>query len=79
MYEAISDYSAQVADLPSAFAILTEALAREGLHCICRVVFTPPDADLHVVKILTPGLEECEPERPRLGRRLKTFWRERQP
>jgi len=38
---------------------------------ICRVVFTPPDSPLQVVRLVIPFLENLKENRVRVGRRLK--------
>jgi len=40
---------------------------------VYRVVYTPPDANLHMVRLVVPTLESFTPGRMRVGRRMKAF------
>ena len=50
---------------------LIEILRRVVKEPIYRVVFTPPDSPLQVVRVVVPLLENLKETRVRLGRRLK--------
>ena len=50
---------------------LIEILRRVVQEPIYRVVFTPPDSQLQVVRVVVPLLENLKESRVRLGRRLK--------
>ena len=51
---------------------LIEILRRVVHEPIYRVVFTPPDSPLQVVRVVVPLMENLKETRVRLGRRLKT-------
>jgi ribosomal protein S12 methylthiotransferase accessory factor len=69
----VPDHAARAADIPAATALLVDALERNGFRRILRVVYTPPDLPLQVVRILVPGLECLVGLVNRVGRRLKDF------
>jgi ribosomal protein S12 methylthiotransferase accessory factor YcaO len=50
---------------------LIEILRRVVQEPIYRVVFTPTDLPLQVVRVVVPLMENLKETRPRLGRRLK--------
>ena len=50
---------------------LIEILRRVVREPIYRVVFTPPDSPLQVVRVVVPLMENLKETRVRLGRRLK--------
>ena len=52
--------------------LLITRLRRVVAAPICRCVFTPPDAPLHVVRLVVPLLESFKETRARVGRRLKS-------
>ena len=58
-------------DLQTILGILIEALNRAGLNRICRIIFTMPEAALHVVRIIVPKLEFYDPSYKRIGKRLR--------
>lgn len=72
-YEDAPDFSDRAADLDSAFTLLTELLAGQGMHRICRTAFTRPDDPLQVVKIVIPGLEFWDERSHRIGPRLRDY------
>ena len=67
----ITDRAEDAQDLDSTLTVLTQALADAGLHRVCRVVYTDPDEELQVVRILVPGLEHFDETSSRVGRRLR--------
>ena len=52
--------------------LLITRLRRVVAAPICRCVLTPPDAPLHVVRLVVPLLESFKETRVRVGRRLKS-------
>lgn len=54
------------------FELLSERLQRVCPGPMFRAVFTSPDADLQVVRLVVPGLESFKETRVRVGPRLKT-------
>jgi ribosomal protein S12 methylthiotransferase accessory factor len=48
-------------------------LDRAGIARVLRVVLTPPDAPMHVVRIIVPGLENFTFLLPRVGARLARY------
>jgi len=50
---------------------LIEILQRVVQEPIYRVVFTPPDSPLQVVRVVVPLMENLKENRVRVGRRLK--------
>lgn len=69
----IPDWSDRARDLPSAWRSMVEALERNGMTRIARVVFTEPHDDLHVVKLIVPRMEACEHDALRFGPRLRSY------
>jgi ribosomal protein S12 methylthiotransferase accessory factor len=70
-YQELVDRADEADDLPAAYQVLLKSLAGAGLQRVCRVVFTPPNGDLHIVRVIVPGLEEFNAFTPRVGRRLR--------
>jgi ribosomal protein S12 methylthiotransferase accessory factor len=52
-------------------ATVIECLRRVSQKPIYRAVYTPPDAALHVVRLVVPLLENLKESKVRVGRRLK--------
>lgn len=69
-YREIPDESERVRDVSSAFDVMVEALHRQGARRILRVVYTPPEYPLKVVRIVVPGLELHSKDSLRIGPRL---------
>jgi ribosomal protein S12 methylthiotransferase accessory factor len=69
-YGDIPDCAARVSDLASALATMVEALATAGLKKIYRVVYTPPEYPVQVVRVIVPGLELHSKDTLRVGPRL---------
>jgi ribosomal protein S12 methylthiotransferase accessory factor len=69
-YATLPDASAAAADLPAALAALTSALRAQGLPRVLRVVYTPPDYPVQVVRVIVPGLELHSKDTLRVGPRL---------
>jgi ribosomal protein S12 methylthiotransferase accessory factor len=69
----LPDRSDVVTGLESAFDVLLDTLVRNGFERVLRVIYTPTDLPLQVVRILVPGLE-CFTERTaRIGVRLRDY------
>lgn len=75
-FSGIPDRSGSATNLESALAVLTDALARNGFTRVLRVVYTPSDFPLHVVRILVPGLECFTETTARVGFRLRDYVRD---
>ena len=73
-YQAIMDFSASTKDLSACLDTLVNVLLRNGFPRICRLVYTQPEQELQVVKIIVPGLEDMEYPIPRVGKRLDAYW-----
>ena len=58
--------------LEQRLGLLIVHLRRVVAAPICRCVLTPPDAPLHVVRLVVPLLESFKETRIRVGRRLKS-------
>ena len=73
-YREIADHSDRVSDVSSAFEVLVESLTGacrgQGTGRILRVVYTPDDYPLRVVRIVVPGLELHSRDSLRVGPRL---------
>ncbi len=72
-FDELPTYGDQVREIPEALRLLVERLARQGLRRVLRVVFTPPDYPVHVVKIIVPGLECYVRDTRRVGPRLRRY------
>ena len=70
-FGSIPDYSAAVTDLTSAFNVLIETLARNGFKHVLRVVYTPRDLPLQVLRVIVPRLECFTETTARVGVRLR--------
>jgi ribosomal protein S12 methylthiotransferase accessory factor len=68
--EVASHAAPSVAD---GWARVLELLAHAGFRRVLRVVFTPPDYPIQVVRVIVPGLECFTGERTRVGPRLRAF------
>lgn len=75
-FEAIRRRSKIPADLESAQEKLLSALARNGFRHALRVIYTPKDFPLQVVRIQVPGLECFNETTARVGLRLRNYVRE---
>lgn len=72
----LPDRSRFATDLESALAVLADALARNGFTRVLRVVYTPSELPLHVVRVLVPGLECFTEATARVGFRLRNYVRD---
>lgn len=75
-FKDISDRSRSATDLESALAVLIDSLAQNGFTRVLRVVYTPAKSQLHVVRILVPGLECFTETTTRVGFRLRNYVRD---
>lgn len=75
-FRKIRDYSKVATDLESALKVLLAALARNGFRHALRVVYTPEDSPLQVVRIQVPGLECFNEATTRIGLRLRNYVRD---
>jgi ribosomal protein S12 methylthiotransferase accessory factor len=72
-FAATVDRSAEAIDIPTATAVLVRGLEEQGLGQILRVVYTPADYPVQVVRVLVPGLESYSAGHRRVGPRLRAF------
>jgi ribosomal protein S12 methylthiotransferase accessory factor len=72
-FAATIDRSAEATDIPAATAVLVRGLEAQGLRRILRVVYTPADYPVQVVRVLVPGLENYAAGHRRVGPRLRAF------
>jgi ribosomal protein S12 methylthiotransferase accessory factor len=75
-FGSVRDYSEVAADLESALEVLLGALAKNGFKHVLRVIYTPKDFPLQVVRILVPGLECFNETTARIGLRLRNYVRD---
>jgi ribosomal protein S12 methylthiotransferase accessory factor len=75
-FRKIHDYSEVARDLESALEVLLSALAKNGFKHVLRVVYTPPEFPLQVVRVLVPGLECFNETTKRIGLRLRDYVRD---
>jgi ribosomal protein S12 methylthiotransferase accessory factor len=69
----IPDHSHEATDLTSALNVLMDTLARNGFKHVLRVVYTPPQLSLQVLRILVPRLECFTETTARVGVRLRDY------
>jgi ribosomal protein S12 methylthiotransferase accessory factor len=72
----VEDYTDVAEDLESTLELLLASLAKNGLHHVLRVVYTPKSGPLQVVRILVPGLEYFTETTTRIGPRLRDYVRD---
>ncbi|MDO0914347.1 YcaO-like family protein [Streptomyces sp. DT2A-34] len=70
----VPDPGAEVDSIATAGRLLRETASKAGIHQVLTVDLTPvPDAGLHVVRVLAPGLESFQHDLQRVGRRLASL------
>jgi ribosomal protein S12 methylthiotransferase accessory factor len=74
-FDGIPDASAEAPTIPSAIALLRARLAAQGFHRVLRVVLTPSDFPVQVVRVIVPGLERHAADSNRIGPRLRKFFK----
>lgn len=74
-FEKIPDSSDSITDLPSALELMLARLGRNGIRRVLRIVFTPEDYPLQVVRVVAPGLECFNHKTVRIGPRLRDYVR----
>jgi ribosomal protein S12 methylthiotransferase accessory factor len=72
-FGSIPDRSSAVVDLTSALDVLLDALAQNGFKRVLRLVYTPPDLSLQVLRVLVPRLECFTETTARVGVRLRDY------
>jgi ribosomal protein S12 methylthiotransferase accessory factor len=72
-FSELPDFSAAARDIPAATQVLLEALLRGGIARVLRVVYTPADYPVQVVRVLVPGLECYAKDTRRIGPRLRSY------
>lgn len=75
-FRKIRDYSKVATNLESALKLLLSALDRNGFKHVLRVIYTPENFPLQVVRILVPGLECFNQATTRIGLRLRDYVRD---
>jgi ribosomal protein S12 methylthiotransferase accessory factor len=75
-FDQIRDCSKIARDLESSLHLLLTTLTRNGFRHALRVVYTPEDSPLQVVRILVPGLECFNESTRRIGLRLRNYVRD---
>ncbi len=70
-FGSVPDHSQVATDLTSALNVLMDTLARNGFKHVLRVVYTPPDLPLQVLRVLVPRLECFTETTARVGVRLR--------
>jgi ribosomal protein S12 methylthiotransferase accessory factor len=58
-------------DLDAALAELIARVRRAGFHRVLRLIYTPADYPVHVVRMIVPGLECYSRDTDRIGPRLR--------
>lgn len=74
-FQSIGDLSASATNLQSSLDVLMTILRRDGFKHILRIVYTPSELPLQVVRILVPGLECFTEATARIGLRLRDYVR----
>lgn len=72
-FSSIPDHAGTATDLSSALDVLMDTLARNGFQHVLRVVYTPPDLPLQVLRVLVPRLECFTEATTRVGVRLRDY------
>ena len=72
-FGSVPDHSGVVTDLTSAFNVLMDTLARNGFKHVLRVVYTPADLPLQVLRVIVPRLECFTEATARVGIRLRDY------
>ena len=72
-FGSVSDHAEVISDLSSALDVLIDALARNGFKRVLRLVYTPPQSPLKVLRILIPRLECFTETTARVGVRLRDY------
>ncbi|WP_188568143.1 YcaO-like family protein [Undibacterium terreum] len=72
-FESIADWSGSELSLDAAWTAMVDALNKNGIHQIIRVVFTEPQHKLQVVKLIVPKMEDCHSGSMRFGPRLRAY------
>jgi len=75
-FETLSDLSGVATDLQSSLNVLITILRRNGFKHVLRIVYTPRELPLQVVRILVPGLECFTEATARIGLRLRDYVRD---
>ena len=69
----VPDHSRVATDLKSAYNVLMDTLTGNGFKHVLRVVYTPPDLPLQVLRVLVPRLECFTETTARVGVRLRDY------
>jgi ribosomal protein S12 methylthiotransferase accessory factor len=72
-FATVPDRSAAVTDLDSALAVLLETLAHNGFKRVLRIVYTPRELPLQVLRVIVPRLECFTETTARVGVRLRDY------
>jgi len=69
----IPDHARTATDLSSALDVLMEMLTRNGFKHVLRVVYTPSNLPLQVLRVIVPRLECFTETTARVGVRLRDY------
>jgi ribosomal protein S12 methylthiotransferase accessory factor len=69
----VDDLTAVTTDLETSLGTLVAILRDRGFRWILRVVYTPPDYPVQVVRVIVPGLELALGTTRQVGARLRQF------
>lgn len=72
-YDEIKDQKIHINTIANAWEILIDLVKKSGVNSILRIVLTPPDYPIQVVRILAPKLESFDQDLKRVGPRLKKY------
>jgi ribosomal protein S12 methylthiotransferase accessory factor len=74
-FDEVEDRMPGAASLEAVLNVLVSSLAKNGLRSILRIVYTPEDYPLQVVRVIVPGLECFTETTARVGLRLRNHVR----
>jgi ribosomal protein S12 methylthiotransferase accessory factor len=72
-FRSVSDRAPLISDLTSALDVLIHTLTRNGFKHVLRLVYTPPQSRLKVLRIIIPRLECFTETTARVGVRLRDY------
>jgi ribosomal protein S12 methylthiotransferase accessory factor len=72
-FGSVADHARTATDLSSALDVLLDALARNGFKHVLRVVYTPSQLPLQVLRVIVPRLECFTETTARVGVRLRDY------
>ena len=72
-FGSVADHARTATDLSSALDVLLDALARNGFKHVLRVVYTPSQLPLQVLRVIVPRRECFTETTARVGVRLRDY------